>query len=296
MGYVGQQTHQQIVEEIRSKTGLPCVHIDGLDTSEEEIARVALPILADWVSVVPEENIRAAIYSRFNSKHASQFLPAMVKWASEERSGRAKEILNFAISTALRPEDADYVWQVLPDLTKTPAYYAILARLARIPAVAEKATVALTSALQDSKLGISELIYISEVDDPRITAWFEQMTGSSDKRVRAVARKVIDRGKRLPRGVSFAQRAPNRTGELFSAEVDLDEVESLLTQLEHQLNLRFPIAIRKAQFLSRVPVDKWVTADTKGPGGLASQVYFRVEDFSTVEVVLVPVNRRTYTA
>ncbi|MBZ5676022.1 MAG: hypothetical protein LAP61_17415 [Acidobacteriia bacterium] len=213
MDFPGHQTHQQIVEEIRRKTGLPCVRVDGLKTSDEGIARVTLPILAEWVPVVPEQNVRTAIYSRFNSKHASRFLPRMVKWATEERFEFARETLNFAIATALRPEDADYVWQILPELRK-----------------------------------------------------------------------------RLPRGVSFAQRPPNRTGEIFSAEVDIDEVEGLLTQLEHQLNLRFPIAIRKAQFLSRVPVDQWVTADINGPGGVASQVFYRLEDFSTVEILVVRLN------
>lgn len=290
MSYPGHQTQHRIVEEIRSKTGLPCVRIEGLDTSREEIARVTLPILAQWVSFVPEENIRGAIYSRFNSKHASHFLPAMVKWATEERSEWNRESLNFSIATALRPADADYVWQVLPDLAKTPAYFAILARLASIPVVAAKAKLAIVNALEDTKLGMSELIYISEVDDPRITAWFEKKTSSADRRVRAIARKVVDRGKRLPRGVTYAE--PNRSTELYSTEVDIDQTHSLLAQLEEQLNLRLSAAIRKAQFLSRLPVDKWVMTESQMSGDRAVQIFFRLEDFSTVEIVVAPANEK----
>jgi hypothetical protein len=290
MGYLGQQTSQRIVEEIHRKTGLHCVQLEDLDTSHEGIARVTLPILAEWVSVVPEDNIRAAIYSRFNSKYASQFLPAMVTWATEERSERGREILNFAIATALRPEDADYVWQVLPELSKTPAYYAILVRLAGIPAVAAKAKLAIANGLQDSKLGISELIYVSEVYDPRITAWFERKMASADKRERAVAHKVIDRGKRLPRGIAVAESAPNRSIELFSTEVDLDQASHTLARLEKELSLRLPPVVRRAQFLSRLSVDKWVMAMSQWTGNRSAMIYFRLEDFSTVEIVVVPVN------
>jgi hypothetical protein len=290
MCYPGYQTSERIVEEIRSKTGLACVKIEGLDTSHEGIARAVLPILAEWIPVVPEQNIRDAIYSRFNSKHASGFLTTMVRWATEERFERSREILNFAIAKAMRPEDADYVWQVLPDLAKTPAYYAILARLAGMPAMAGKAKLAIANALQDSKLGISELIYISEVDDPRITAWFAQKIDSADRNVRAVARKVIDRGKKLPRGVVYAEHAPHRANELFSTEVDLDQAGHTLAQLEKQLSLRFPPVIRRAQFLSRIPVDRWVMADSQRSSDRSAMVYFRLEDFSTVEIVVVPGN------
>ena len=293
MDYPGRQTSQRIVEEIRRKTGLHCVRFDGLDTSDEGIARVTLPILAEWVPVVPEENIRTAIYSRFNSQHASRFLPRMVKWATEERAELAREFLNFAIATALRPEDADYVWQILPELPKTPAYYAVLARLAGIPAVAAKAKLALANALQDSMLGISELIYISKVDDPRITTWFAQMTDSTDKRVRAVARRVIDRGKRLPRGVAYAEHAPDRSNELFSTEVDLDQASHILSQLEKELSLRFSPAIRQARFLSRIAIDRWVTAESQRSRDLTANVFIRLEDFSTVEIVVVSANEPT---
>jgi hypothetical protein len=276
------------LEEIRNKNGVPCRHIESLDTSEEGVARVVLPILAEWVPVVPEQNIRAAIYSRFTSKHACQFLPAMVKWIRDESYEVAREILNFAIAKALRPEDADYVWRVVPELPKTPAFYAILARLASIPGVAAKAKLAIANALQDSELGISELMYISEVDDPRITAWFEQRTASADKRVRAVARKVIDRGKRLPRSIAVAESAPNRSIELFSTEVDLDQASHTLAQLEKRLSLRLPSVVRRAQFLSRLSVDRWVVAESQRTGDRSARVYFRLEDFSTVEIVVVP--------
>lgn len=287
MCYPGHKTHERIIEEIRARTGLAYTKIEGIDTSQEEIARNVLPILAEWIPVVPEQNIRAAIYSRFNSRHASEFLSTMVRWIQDESSERSKDVLNFAIATALRPSDADYVWQILPGLPKTPAYYALVVKLAHVPALAVAAKDALAKALKNGNLGISELIYIGEVEDARITAWFEQRTSSADKRVRALARKVIDRGKRLPRGVAFTEHAPNRTYELFSSEVDIDQASQTLARLEKQLNLRFLPVVRRAQFLSRVTVDRWIVADCQTTGDQPARVYFRLEDFSTVEIVVL---------
>jgi hypothetical protein len=283
-----QEIHERILNDIRLRTGLRCRHVQGIDTSEESVARVVLPILAEWVPFVGHWNMRAAVYTRFTSKHAAPFLASMVEWAKKEENPFAIDCLNFALGTAVQEADAERLWRVMPELPKSPNYYHIVAKLAAFPQVSAEAKAWLDDAMRNGSLGLTELRAISEVDDPRFFAWFAAMVDAPDKRIRALARKVVDRGKRLPKDVQYAAAEPGRAGELFSTEVDLDEIERLLRELARDHELKIPPSIRTGRFLSRLPLDRWVVGMIPSQRYGDVQIYFRLEDFDTVEVVVLP--------
>jgi hypothetical protein len=135
-------------------------------------------------------------------------------------------------------------------------------------------------------LTVGDLQYISEVNDPRIRKWLEGQVDSPNRDLRTLARRVLARGQRLPKGVEFAAREPDRAGELFSTEVDIWEVRALLARLAKQHALKIPNTVRGARFLSSLDVDRWVSAPIESNTGEPYRVWFRLEDVDTVEVVL----------
>jgi hypothetical protein len=131
-----QEIENRILDDIREQTGLQYRRVQGIDTSDASTALPVLRILAEWVPVMSEPGVRTAIYSRFSSKHASPFLSVLVEWAKKEEYPVAIEVLNFAIGTAVVVSQAEWLWNVAPQLTRSPNYYYLMAKLATFPQTA----------------------------------------------------------------------------------------------------------------------------------------------------------------
>lgn len=193
-----------------------------------------------------------------------------------------------ALATAARPEDAEWLWKTSQELPKSLSDYELLARLSTFPTVASEVKDKIARALESSELGIGDLYSVANVDDPRVLKWFKSMVDSPDPRVRAIARKVVGRDKRLPRGVQYAAAPPQRRGELFSTEVDIDKAEVLLKKLAKDLHLKIPLAVRTGRFLSRLAADRWAVAEIHTESGDLASIWFRLEDVNTVEITVMP--------
>jgi hypothetical protein len=278
---------QAILMDIRSKTGIQRSLIGGLDTSQEQVAQAVLPILAEWVPLVRDKNLRWDIYARFGTSHANRFLTSMVSWAETEQDRSLLEVLHCAIAIAARPADAEWLWSVTRGLQRSPNYCLLLAKLAKFPKVATQIKEKLATELRSSQLGFAELRAISDVDDPRIFSWFEDHVNSPDKRLRALARTVTDRGKGLPPGVAYAPSEPGHGEVLYSAEFELDETEGVLKNLTTDFRLIIPKPIRNGRFLSRLPLNRWTVVNVRSRSNESVCIYFRLEDFDRVEILLV---------
>jgi hypothetical protein len=57
--------------------------------------------------------------------------------------------------------------------------------------------------------------------------------------------------------------------------------------LVKDLRLRMPTFVRTADFLSRLDQDRWAVATIQTEQGEAASVWFRLEDFDTVEICVV---------
>jgi hypothetical protein len=145
----------------------------------------------------------------------------------------------------------------------------------------------LADELKSGKLRYPELLLISEVEDPRLSAWFSEKGNDPDKRIAALARRVINKSKKLPKGLVNARFQPDRAKELYSTEVDSDQVELTLKELSKRFDLKIPAQILKGHFVSRLRMDSWVVAEVVSRSGEPKQLWFRLEDVTTVEIVLI---------
>lgn len=276
----------EIVNDVFSKTGIKRARIEGFPTSELTIAEAVLPILAEWVPRLHDRRYRVAIYSRFCTPHANRFLSLIVDWIRNEEHPMAVEILNGALEEAVQPSDAEWIMKVMATLPRSPNYYFLLAKLTTFSQTAADAKEKIVRELGNPKFGFAEWKAFSTVDDPRVFAWFEGQLNSPNTRIRALARRVVDRGKRLPSGVEYIETEPDRIEELFSAEVDLDEAGDLLKKLAADFRLVLPISISDGRFLSRLLLDRWTATVVKTRSGQSARIYFRLEEVDVVEIVL----------
>ncbi len=284
----GLSSSQQIIADIRDKTGMSFLHIEGIDTSRPEIAAVVLPVLEQWVPFVEDDNVRGAIYTRFVSAYAYPYLASIFDWATRERDRLNTSVLGFAIAKLLRPCDAQQVWIALHEMPRPEYYYLALARLAAFPSTSVAAREELVRALETANLPIGDLEHIAKVDDPRIRRWFEAQTNAPHAVIRTLARRVANRGRRLPRGVQVVTVSPDHGRELFSTEVDLENVPALLREMSERYGFQIPSGIRSGSFLTRLEVDQWARIGVRTKVSETLFLWFRLEDVDTVEVLVSP--------
>lgn len=274
-----------ILEAIEERTGIAFPSLGFIDTSDRKNAELVLPILADWVRKVPSEH-RAMIYSRFHTKHARPLMRTMVEWLKTETHRLNMSLLYQSIELTIAPSDGPWLWQQFSSLPDDWSKCCLLARIVTCPEVDASARELLVAELYTNYLGGSQLLAISKVDDPRIRAWFVEHLNSQDRGIAMAARRIVNRGKALPRNVSYVDFRPDLTRVLASTEIDLENVGMFLLQLARDFALKLPAAIRQAKFLSRMDTDRFVVILAQGQHGRAYNLYFRLETIDVVEVTL----------
>jgi hypothetical protein len=277
---------QTILEDIRNKTGYSFLHIDGIVTRERHVAEAVLPVLREWVPVVSEDEYRGAMIQRFLTPHAHRYMDELIDWWQSERNPLNSTALTQIIASLAQPEDAERLWHLCRASPPKPLQYLLLAKLAKFPAVAREVKDTLVAALRNTRLTIGELQYISKVRDPRIRDWFELQLDSSNAYVSKLARNVVECWKTLPEAVAPAAIPPDRRAEIYSTEVELEEVPQLLQQLRKELGLKIPAGIRKPTFLEALEPDRWALISSVTVNSKPANLWFRMEDLDTVEIVL----------
>jgi hypothetical protein len=282
-------SQQQVLADIRSRTGRWFAQIAAIDTSESDTANAVLPILAEWVSRVPGEDVRAEIYSRFLTVHSNAYIERMLQWAESEPYDLGRGALVQAITKAARPKDAVRIWNAVRERKLSGFDAKLLAKLSTFPVTANEVKGHLVARLASPDLDISDIQYIAKVEDPRVVKWFAERVDSPDPRIRLFAIRVASKGKALPRGLSYATDLPNRLGELFSTEIDISELDRLLEELASRFSIKIPdFLLGRPAIWSRAETDRWVKAQVGFEGtGSVGDLWFRLEDIDVIEVVLV---------
>lgn len=279
---------QAILDDIRAKTGVSCFRLGGIDTREESIAQVTLPVLRDWIPLVNEAKYRAAIYHRFFTPHAYSYLDDLITWWSQEDYSIGLSILTQTLAMLARSTDGERLWKLCQQLPPRPEHYYLLAKMATFSSVKREVRDELVAALERSCLPVSDLTAIARVDDPRIRLWFEGKTEDSNKYLRQLAQRVVQRGQRMPSGVGQAGTVPDRTQQMWSTEVDLDQVGPVLAGIAKELGLTLPVKLRQAKFLESAELDQWLVSNVRTKKGTPLLLWFRLEDVDTVELLLTP--------
>jgi hypothetical protein len=291
------ETQQRVLSDVHNRTGRWFVQIGAIDTSDASTAASVLPVLSEWVSFVEEENIRAAIYSRFLTRHANRFIDQMLRWARQETYDLARGALIQGVARAVRPKDGARIWRELKTGRISDSDMMLLAKLSTFPSVAGEVKEYLVCELAANHWDVGDLQYIAKVEDPRIVAWFGKQTDSPDRAIRTLARRVTQKHRRLPPGISYSSAGPDRLQELHSAEVDVADIDQILEQWKSKFGADVPASVRsESPIWNCAEVDRWMSlevdlkrdTDLKSAG--TAKLWFRLEDVDVVEVVLTPLN------
>jgi len=277
---------QDVLDKIEKETGLS--GYSQFETEDKDIAAAVLPVLVECARVVDNPNTRRTIYLHFLTPHASPFVGHLLEWLQKQESELSVEILTQALAIAVTTsDDADKVWALYQGRNdRAPSDYALFARLSEFMNVGDEVKNRLLKDLQQRKLSIGQLEDISKVDDTRIRDWFKAQMFSEDRNVRNLARRVARRGTPLPKGFRFQETEPDRTNEVFSAVVDIDDLKVLLKQLSEETPFEFPKNLRSVEFVSRLDRDRWIVTQTTTKAGDRLSIWLRLEDLDTVEVAL----------
>ena len=279
---------QTVLRKINSRTGLKFTMLAQIDTGDQALAEAVLPVLQALPVRDMEDNIRNAIYGMFGTPHASPYVDTMIGWWQEETESLGSSLLTQALAESARPEHAERLWQLCQSLPRRPEHYMLVTRLAKFPATEHQVKDKIVEALASEELLVGDLEDIASVDDPRIRRWFSGQLDSPNRDIRNVAKRVVERGRRLPREVRYASTPPERESELFSAEVDIEELVPILRQVIRDHSLKVPAAVRKADFLGRIDIDRWVVVPVLTKPSDTAYLWFRLEDVDVVEIVLTP--------
>ncbi len=276
-----------ILEDVKQSTGLVFRRLGGIPTREKAVADAVLPILAEWPSKLTDhDNYRGGIYHRFHTPHAYPFLDRIVSWWTTEQHQLNLAWLTQTLALILRCSDAERIWKLCEQLPRRQFHYMLLSKLATCPEVEQEVKDALIHGLQTEKLEAGNLSYIGQVNDPRIRRWFEGQVGSPDPNIRLVAKRVVAKSKKWPKGVEYAGQPPDRSEEMFSTEVGLEDLRQLFAQLTKGFGLKIPAAIMTGMFLASAELNRWIIVHTSKSAAQSMDLWFRLEDVDTVEVVL----------
>ncbi|RPH76770.1 MAG: hypothetical protein EHM80_13935 [Nitrospiraceae bacterium] len=100
----------------------------------------------------------------------------------------------------------------------TAVHFMLLSKLAQFPSVAKDVKEIVAKLLYQENRPEMDLLEVSRIEDPRIRKWFENNVDSSDPVVRRIAKRVVERGKRLAQEVVYSVNPPDRRREVFSTE------------------------------------------------------------------------------
>jgi hypothetical protein len=280
-----QQLEKAILADIETKTGLSFVKVGGIPTRDKAVADAVLPVLVKWAESVDIPNGRLGIYHRFGTPHAYPFIDKLIRWWEEETDPLCINMLGVILSRILKQREAERVWAFCRRNAGRRRDFMLLTKLATFPTVAAEVKEELVRALDESQ-PIGDLEIISKVDDPHIREWFIARVHSTNTDLRNVARRVVARGKKVPREVQLPAAPPDRSTEIYSTEIDLEELGPILKQFERELGVKIPRALQSVGFLASLDVDRWIMVPTRSKAEEPLEIWLRLEDIDTVEVAV----------
>ena len=279
----------QLLSELQSSTGLSYERIGGIATAEESVAKKALPFLrAYFPRVARSERIRAAIFHRFGTPHAVEHLDFLLECFQNEDDALARHLVAQAIALSVDTTHASSVWSWISADERMLDLY-ILRSLARYDSVRQKVIPVLLQKMDDPACTVGEFRMLAKLEDASIKSWFRGKLESPDKQLRLIAQGALARPRRLPKYIQCAGAGPDLRQELFSTEVDLENLPMLLKELSRNFFCRPALNPKRFAFLNRIAIDTWFTVEPPKKSVPDIRIWLRMEDFDTVHVVITGV-------
>jgi hypothetical protein len=217
---------QKVLDDISKTTGW-YFRNQEFDTNQKEIAERVLPILVRWIPRVHDSDSRCALYLKFDTPHAHKYLDLLIRrWKVEATATSAHKCLGEIISRLIKRADAAKLWSIcLSEISRGRRDYVILTRLASFPSVSEEVKNQLLTDLAESKVPLTDLAAVSDVNDPRIFAWFKSQLSSPNGYIRNLAAKLVE-GR-----TDHFDDVPELRNEIYSRQPNVSDIPELLKKL-----------------------------------------------------------------
>jgi len=274
----------EILADVERVTGLRFQFVDSIPTRNRTVADSVLPILVSWVPKVEDRVQRHTLYRRFHTPHAYRYFDELLSWFRSERDDELRGTVASVLALVVKSRDVERLWTMLRSQTQTD--YLLLSKMANLRSPVQNAIrERVVADLFAARLRRGDLQYVAKIDDPQIAAWFVDQANSPDQLTRNLAKRLAQRAIKPPAGLLSLAGSPARKMELRSAEVELDAVPTVLRQWTEEIGLELSAPF-ETQYLSALEPDLWAVVSGVTVNGSPANLWFRMEDVDTVEVVL----------
>lgn len=270
-----------ILDDVAARTGRVYKRLGGIALESESDADEILPVLTGWIPRTEDDGCRETIYSVFASSFAWRHTDVLLSELSTCES--PPQALILAIAYSLKAKHAPQVWEAVRGRRELDCYFFLLSRLVKHQEVKEQ----VVSEVLDYLSGDTRpwaLQDIASINDHRIATWF--IDRSDDPAVAPFARRLVARGSRRARGVRSLKGDLDRTHELYSTEVDFEDLPTLLTKLAATWRFRPVACLGDMTWLEGLSHGEWAGTEVRSRSE-KFEVWFRLEDIDIVEVVLL---------
>ena len=288
MTYELTSQEKEILNDIQRKTGYSYPRIQSMAPRNKKEADEVLPIVADWIDRLSLPNYRHALYFCFGSKYAHDWIPDILKWWKNERDQAAKGHLATIVLNISREQDLELIWgEMCASDEDYPFDSAVLLRMTKTAQFGAVAKQRIIQRLEQGRFQAGDLWNYNKVEDPKVKTWLQVNAEHRDPVIRSVLSKLPKKHSKAPKWLQNATVGPSPDSIIFSAEVDLADLDRLLIDLSRKFEFDLPKIESLKHFFMTVAIDSWHFGTLKGwaensPGS----VWFRTEDVDVVEVVL----------
>lgn len=269
------------LEDVRRRTGRRFERLSMIPVrSDPELARQILPLAAERLATPVEVRFRRSLYRLFDGVAARKFLSLIVQWIDSEEDVDSLDLLVQSLARLVTRSHAAIVWPKAKSWLNKPAIFILLSRIATFPSIQSEVVSFLMLAIEEGVVARGDYAHIARVRHRLVQAWLRAQRNSPDPVLRRVAMRSLSSS-----STTSARRGrsphPDRSLELFSAEVDLEALPALLSDI----GARFDLCARPGKLETSVlamQLNVWSVAATSE----SRTMWVRLEDIDVVEVVV----------
>jgi len=292
MDITTQEFEVPILRELQEKTGLQFRALYEIQGQPAEVHAVVFPVLADWVDRLPRHNGRGTLYMLLEPTQVSRHIERVLGWWENEPDAVFQSVLTMQITQAMKDWQAGVVWKAYRRCGGGTHKSFLLRRLSRVASLREEVVREVVRILTEEQTLRADRKEYSRIADPRVQALVGEELLPGKSGARKGATKSRGGGASKPPRLVRLYTAPDRSGEVFSTEVDLEELGNALAALREEYRLEFSPDVDLDVFESAED-NTWFSLPCLSASSKSFGVLLRREDETTVEIVVVESTARS---
>ena len=288
----------EILDSIESETGYRFPKLGAIPGIDTNIAAQVLPVLRQWVARLDRPNFRGGVYACFVGLAGRPYFGDLLAWLAQETDTINQGILKEVLTPMVTRQNAGLAWPAIRKCINMNMDFKLVIKLANFPATREEAVQALLGHLEDEEKRIAEggrgrkgvssaTQAICRMREPSIRDWFRRWEASPDPKLRECALRAAGILFTIPKSFRKVRGAVDPTKQVYSTEVDSDDLGSAAQKLEADYGIQVPPEVRSGEIFRVLPETSWLVCQCPGPYDTRFDLWLRREDVSTVEMWLL---------